>query len=278
MTKFRDITFLTAGCFLAAVGISNFYLPGKVVTGGAGGLATLLYYLFKIPAGVSIFGFSMIFLLFGLKILGKEFVIKSIIGTVLISVMTELTAHFGAITDSAALSAIFGALFYGIGSGLVFISGYNTGGTDILGRIVQYKLPHVSIGGLLMIINGIIILISFKTFNDVNLMLLGVLALIVSNMTIDKVVSAFNDSKLAFIISDTGNELTEMILNSFGRGVTILNGSGGFTHNDKNVLLCAISGNQLDRLKQSINEIDKAAFIVFVDTKAVSGNGFCIYK
>ena len=278
MKKYRDFVFLIAGSFFAAVGVSNFYLPGKVVTGGAGGLATLFYYLFGIPAGVSIFGLSMIFLLFGLKTLGKDFVIKSIIGTAAMAVMTELTACFGTITDSSALSAAFGALFYGVGSGLVFISGYNTGGTDILGRIVQHRFPHISIGGLLMVINGIIILISFKTFNDVNLMLLGVLALIASNMVIDKVIDSFNDSKLAFIISDKADDIAQMILKSLGRGVTILNGSGGFTHSDKNVLLCAISGKQLESLRESICKTDEAAFMIFIDTKAVSGKGFHVYK
>ena len=278
MNKCREIFLLAVGSLLAAVGISNFYLPNKIVTGGAGGLATLFYYLFKIPVGASILGLSLLFLAIGLKILGRNFVIKSIVGTIMISVMTQIMACFGRVTDNVAISAVFGALFYGLGSGLVFISGYNTGGTDIVGRLVQHKFQHMPIGVLLMIVNGIIILSSFKLFKDINLTLLGIMALIVSNLTIDRVVSFFNNSKLALIVSQSGEEMTRVILDSFGRGVTVLSGTGGFTDEDKDVLLCAISGKQLDELKDRIIGIDKSAFIVFVDTKAVVGKGFYIYK
>lgn len=278
MTKSKSFILMLLGSFLAAAGISNFYLPNKIVTGGAGGLATLFYYLLKIPAGASIMGLSVLFLIVGFKVLGKDFVIKSIIGTAVISVMTEITALFGSVTDNAALSAIFGALLYGVGAGLVFISGYNTGGTDIIGRIVQYRFPHLSIGYLLTIINGIIILSSLKLFSDVNLTLLGILSLIISNITVDCVVSFFNNTRMVFIISKDGGAVTQMVLESFGRGVTVLNGTGGFTGEEKAVMLCAISGKQLDEVKEKVLEIDDSAFVVFVDTRAVAGKGFYTYK
>lgn len=181
---------------------------------------------------------------------------------------------FGAVTDDALICAVFGALFYGVGSGLVFASGYNTGGTDILGRIIQHRFPYVSIGKLLIIINGAIILISARIFDNINLLLYGVLAMIISNITIDFVPSTFNDSKLAFIISRNGSEMSDLIIKSFGRGVTIMNGIGGFTSEGKNILLCAIRAKELESFKKSMLEFDSAAFIVFLDAKSVVGNGF----
>lgn len=186
----------------------------------------------------------------------------------------QIMTTFGAVTDDALICTVFGALFYGVGSGLVFASGYNTGGTDILGRIVQHRFPYVSIGKLLMIINGVIILVSSRIFDDINLLLYGVLAMIISNITIDFVLSTFNDSKLAFIISRNGSETSNLIIKSFGRGVTIMNGIGGFTSEDKNILLCAICAKELENFKKSMLEIDSTAFIVFLDAKSVVGNGF----
>ena len=274
MKNIKSIIMLFVGSFLAAVGMSNFYLESKIIPGGAGGLCTLFYHLFSIPTGVSLFALSLLFLLTGIKVLGKNFAVRSIIGTLVLSVDMQIMTTFGAVTDDALICAVFGAIFYGVGSGLVFAGGYNTGGTDILGRIVQHKFPYVSIGKLLMIINGAIILISARIFDDINLLLYGVLAMIISNITIDFVLSTFNDSKLAFIISRNGNEMSDLIINSFGRGVTIMNGIGGFSAEDKNILLCAIRAKELQKFKESMLEIDSTAFIVFLDANSVVGNGF----
>ncbi len=274
MKNIKSIVILIVGSFLAAVGMSNFYLESKIIPGGAGGLSTLFYHLFSIPTGVSLFAMSLLFLLMGIKVLGKSFAIRSVIGTLVLSVNMQIMTTFGAVTDDALICTVFGALFYGVGSGLVFASGYNTGGTDILGRIIQHRFPYVSIGKLLMIINGAIILISARIFDDINLMLYGVLAMIISNITIDFVLSTFNDSKIAFIISRNGSEMSDLIIKSFGRGVTIMNGIGGFTSEDKNILLCAIRAKELESFKKSMLEIDSTAFIVFLDAKSVVGNGF----
>ena len=146
MSKTKQILLMLAGTFLVAAANTLFFAPNKSVCGGVGGISTILLHIFNVPLSISYALINIILLVLGLRILGKEFIIRTLIGTALMSGFTELLAHTPLVTENAMLAAVFGGLAYGVRLGIIFVIGATTGGTDILGRLLQIKYPHLSIG------------------------------------------------------------------------------------------------------------------------------------
>ena len=153
--KIKNNLLFLIGPIITAFGISVFYLPNKIVSGGVSGLSTILYHIAKIPPGLSFAVINILFLLISFKVIGKEFVIKTIIGAANISLFVQLFSELPAMTENVVLASVFGSLLYGFGIGLTFLSGGSTGGTDILGRLLQHFFPHFKIGKLLLFIDAI---------------------------------------------------------------------------------------------------------------------------
>ena len=159
-SKIKQNLLFIIGPIITAFGISVFYLPNKVVSGGVSGLSTILYHLAKIPPGLSFAVINIIFLLLSLKFLGKAFVFKTLIGAASISLFVQIFSYLPPMTNNIILATIFGSLLYGFGIGLTFLSGGSTGGTDILGRLLQHFFPHFKIGKLLLIVDALVIVSS----------------------------------------------------------------------------------------------------------------------
>ncbi len=275
---FTDFLMMLVGTFLTAAGTSIFFAPNKIVCGGISGISTVLYYLTSIPIGTSYAIMNGILLLAGIKVLGKDFIIKTLIGTGTMSVFMDLLAYVPPITDNGILAALFGGILYGVGLGITFIAGASTGGTDILGRMVQFQFPSMGIGKLLMVIDGIIIAASIMVFKQADLVLLGIVGIFIQTIAIDTLINRMNVSELAFIITENGPDVSKMLIHDFERGVTVLNGKGAYTDRDKQVLLCAMKASETAVLQERIKEVDPEAFVIFSESKMIVGNGFQFYK
>ena len=147
----QNILFII-GPIITAFGISIFYLPNKIVSGGVSGISTVLYHLAKIPPGLSFAVINGIFLLISIRVIGRNFVLKTLVGAALVSLFVQIFSSFPPMTNDVILASIFGSLIYGFGIGLTFLSGGSTGGTDILGRLLQHFFPHMKIGKLLLLV------------------------------------------------------------------------------------------------------------------------------
>ena len=176
------------------------------------------------------------------------------------------------------LATIFGGVLYGFGIGISFAAGASTGGTDILGRIIQYKMPTVPIGKLLLVVDSVIILISLIIFKQLELVLYGIITLFISSWAIDFVIGRLNISRIAFVITSKGDEISKNLVSTSPRGVTIIDVVGAYTYEEKKMLFCALKEGESADFQRKILSIDPEAFIVFSESQRIKGNGFYLYK
>ncbi len=266
------------GIMLTSFAISVFYVPNKVVNGGVSGMSTILYHTLGIPASISFAVINIILLAVAFKFIGREFVINSLVGAGLISLFVQIFSYVPPLTDNILLATVFGSLFYGVGIGLTLIEGASTGGTDILGRLVQYFIPHMKIGKLLLVIDSIVIATSLVVFRNSELVLFGIIALFLSTYSIDWLIHKLNVSRLAFVVSDMGEEIAKLLVGTSPRGVTIIDVVGAYTMDNKKVLMCALKEHEINEFQSKIHSIDESAFIIFSESQEIVGNGFYVYR
>lgn len=278
MSKVKSFLFTVLGTMITGFGIGVFLTPNKIVGGGVSGLSTIFYHTLSVPPGISFFVINLLFLLIGFKVLGREFTIKTLIGATLLSIFVQFFSYMPFYTDNVLLAAIFGGVLYGIGIGIGFAAGASTGGTDILGRLIQHKFSTVPIGKLLLIVDGFIILISLIIFKNPELTLIGVLSLFISSYAIDFVIGQLNISRIAFVITENGDEIAEELVSKSPRGITKIDVVGAYTNDSKKMLFCALKDGESDFFQRKILSIDKDAFIVFAESQKIKGNGFYLYK
>ncbi len=278
MKKRTSFAVTLLGTLVTGFAIGAFLTPNKVVGGGASGISTILYHAMGLPPGITYFIINIIFLLLGLKVLGKEFIVKTLIGITILSGFTQLFSAFPIYTDNMILAAVFGGALYGGGIGMAFAAGASTGGTDIIGRIIQSRFPHIPIGKMLLFVDGIIIAVSFLIFRNIELTLFGILTLFVSSFSIDFVISKLNVSRIAFVITDHGEEIARELVSSSPRGVTLIDVKGVYTDTEKKMLFCALKESESEAFQKKILGIDSTAFIVFSESQRIKGNGFYLYK
>lgn len=266
------------GPIITAFGISVFFTPNKVVSGGVSGLSTILYHIAKIPPGLSFAVINILFLLISFKVIGREFVFKTIIGAANISLFVQIFSELPPMTNDIVLASVFGSLLYGFGIGLTLLSGGSTGGTDILGRLLQHFFPHFKIGKLLLFVDAAVIMTSLITFRQIDLALWGIVALFLSTFSVDWLIQKLNVSKLAFVVTEKGVEISEKLVSTSPRGVTIIDVVGAYTMEKKETLMCALKEAEIPEFQRKILEIDPEAFIIFSESQQIVGNGFHVYR
>ena len=196
----------------------------------------------------------------------------------MLSLFVQFFSYLPPVTEDVFLAAVFGSVLYGIGIGLTLIEGASTGGTVIISRLIQCFFPHVKIGSLLLVVDAIVIGASLCVFRNVNLTLFGIVALFLASSSINMLISKLNISKLAFVVSDLGPEISRTLVSESPRGVTLIEATGAYTMTNKSVLMCALKENEIPQFQRRILELDKEAFIIFSESQQIVGNGFRVYK
>jgi uncharacterized membrane-anchored protein YitT (DUF2179 family) len=272
-TLLLDYFQIVLGCFIGALGLTMFLVPNRVAAGGVSGLATVIHYLFKFPVGWTMLVLNIPLFLAGVAFLGKSIGIKTLVGSLLFSVFTEITADFPVVTQDLMLSTVYGGIIMGLGLGVVFRVRGSTGGTDLASMILNRFIPSISVGQGILIIDFFVIISSGIAF-DWELAMYAWIALFISSKVIDLVQEGFNYAKAVYIISLKAEEISQKILTEMERGVTLLEAKGGFTCHDKYVLLCVITRLEVARLKNIVHETDPQAFVIVHDVHEVLGEGF----
>lgn len=278
MTKSKLFFLTIIGTAITSFAVAVFLTPNKVVCGGVSGVSTILFQTLGVAPGLSYAVTNAILLLIGLKSLDKDFTFKTAIGSGLTSLFVQLFSYIPQIIDDTFLATLFGGAIYGFGIGIAFVSGASTGGTDILGRLLQKNEPNLPIGKILLIVDGVIIFISLLVFKNIELALFGIISLFVSTTAIDWLIKSLNISKMAFVITDKGEEISKELVSTSPRGVTLIKATGAYTSTDKNVLFCALKSKELQHFQNKILDIDPGAFIVYAESQQIFGNGFYIYR
>lgn len=268
---------ISFGVMSAAVGISVFLSQAKVVAGGVSGVGIILNGLFDFPIGLFMLIANIPILLLGFKILGKRFLFKTLYGTVMLSVFTDLATNIPTFTDDLLLSAIAGGTLIGIGMGLVFLVGATTGGVDVLAKILNKVFPAFDVGKCLFIIDFIIILTSGIVFKDYELCLYGLISLAIVTYLIDTIIQGANSAKMVYIISEHADKIANSVMNDLKRGISGINIMGMYKKQERKMLMCVLKKHELVILKNLVSKIDENAFIIFIGAREVSGEGFKIY-
>lgn len=260
------------GVFIAAVSYNLFLLPSSIVY-GVGGLGVMLNKLFGFNPSLVILIGSVLLLILSFILLGYDKTKNSIIGSILYPVFVYFTTwivdYINFSDADAIVIVIFGAVLSGFGLGLIFKSGFTTGGTDILNQIVS-KYFKMSLGTSMFFTDGIIILASVFVFGWTKVMY-SIISLYIISVMSDKVILGVSQSKAFYIITNHESEVKKFITTSLKHGVTVLDGRGGFTGNNQKVIMCTIPTKQYFLVKEGIHEIDPEAFFIVTDAYEVSG-------
>ena len=278
-TKIRayllDAIIILLGSALFAFGLVIFLEPNNIAPGGVSGIAMIINYLFpSVPIGLLIIIMNIPLFIAGWKFEGKPFLVKSLFGTLLSSVLIDLFSDVYRYTSDPLLAAIYGGIMTGSGLGLLFFRGATTGGSDIIGRLLKIKLPHLSMGKLVLGIDFVVVTAAAVTFGHFNYALYALIALYISSIAIDKVLYGFDTAKVAYIITKYPEEIFRRIDKELERGVTYLHGEGAYTGNATKVLMAAIKMRQIAQLKRIVREVDPSSFVIISDAHEVLGDGF----
>ena len=269
---------ITLGTAMVGFAISEFYIPNKIVSGGVSGLSTILFHTLGIAPGLSFAVINVVLLAAAFRFLGKSFVINSLIGATLLTVFVQIFSYLPSICNDVFLGSVFGAILYGTGIGLTLVEGASTGGTDILSRLLQHFFPHIKIGNLLLAVDAAVIAVSLAVFGRTELALYGIIALAIFSYAVNWLIHKLNISKLAFVVTDCGEEIARYLVSNSPRGVTIVRATGGYTMENKTVLMCALKENEAECFQKRVLEKDPTAFIIFSESSQIVGNGFRVYK
>ena len=276
--RFKRYTFLVIGCFLLAFAFNLFFAPYNLVTGGISGIAIVIENVFGISTSLFIAICYLILILISFLSLGKEETKHSIIGSILYPLFVYLTKDIVNIiqfdVNNMLLVSIFGAFISGIGSGLTFKYGFSTGGSDIIFQIMS-KYFKMSIGNSMKILN-IVVILGAGFFIDNTLyawenVMYAIVAVYIMTVFTDKVLLGISNSKSFYIITEHETSIKNFLINELGKGVTVLEGRGGFTGDRKKVLMCVIPTKEYFLAREGILEIDKDAIILISDVYQSEG-------
>ena len=235
----------------------------------------MMHYLWNFPIGITTFVLNLPLMAISYHILGKTFLLKSLKTMLFCTIFLDIIfPHFPAYSGSQFMASLYSGIFLGIGLALFYMRGSSSGGTDFLTMSVKVLRPHLSIGVVTMIIDLIIILLGWPVFGNVDAILYGLTATLLTSLVIDKMMYGTGAGTLLIIITDRGHEIAEHIGEIIGRGATELKAKGSYTNEDRDVLLCACSKSQAYMVRRVAQEIDMSSFVMVTETNEVFGEGF----
>lgn len=269
-----DMIYLTLGCAIMAIGTAVFLLPNQLSTGGFTGIATIFYYLFHFSMGTVILALNIPFFILAFFKIGKKLVIKSIIGTSLLSFFIDLFEKIPTLTNDRLLACIYGGIFIGFGLALVLKANASTGGTDLITYIARAYRPYIKTSSIIVVVDVIIIGLNVIFFKKVEIGLYSAISIYLMGKMIDIVFEGINFTKMVYIISQKYEEISKEIDNQLQRGSTGIYAKGMYTNTDKMMLMCVGARNEVVRMKQIATQIDPKAFIIISNARETWGKGF----
>ncbi len=279
-TAISSYFFAVLGCFLTAFSFNVFFAPANLVTGGVSGVSIIIKNLFGIPPSTFIAITYIVLLILSYIVLGKKMTRNSVFGSIVYPLFVYLTEDMAALihfnVDNILLIAIFGSLISGIGAGIVFKYGFSTGGSDIICQMIS-KIFKVTLGDAVRVVNMIIIISSgfflgapgeFYAWQNV---MYALICIYIISLLNDKLLLGISNSKAFYVITEHETAIKDFLIRELGRGVTILEGRGGYTGDRKKVIMCAIPTKQYFAAKSGILAIDSDAVILINDVYQSTG-------
>ncbi len=277
-----DIIYLIVGPFTAAFGIAVFYTPAKITSGGAAGVANILYNLFGFDLGLTSLCVNIPLIVIGMIVFGIKYGVKTLIGSSLLSFWMTLigrVTNYEGILDSSIptyvlLSALFGGVLLGAGIGITMKAGCNTGGADIIAQSIAHYTP-ISVGTISFCFNALVVG-SSGYFIGIEPMLFSIIGMACSSTTVNYVLTGFGTrhSKAVYIVSDHIDIIGKDVVEIMHKTGTLLDGTGVYTNHEHKILLVLVQNHQYQRLLRIVNADDPKAFVFVNEAYNVMGKGF----
>ncbi len=264
---------ITLGTIIMALALKMFLAPNTVAPGGVTGFAIIFNKITGVNVAITILAINVPLFILGIVTLGKSFGIKTLYTTFAFAATINMLSVPVA-TDNVLLASIFGGVIMGIGLGIIFRLGGTSGGTDLAGSILNKYFPAFSTSAYMMSIDLIVVAFSGIVDKKLETALYSIISLYIIVTVINQIVEGFSYAKAFYIISNHPDKIGKSILDEIHRGVTVLQGRGMYTGEDREVLLCVINRAQVARLKYIVYTIDPNAFVMVTDTHEVLGEGF----
>lgn len=285
----RDLAFITLGIIIYAIGFTVFILPHHIVIGGMAGFSTLIYYATGglLPLAAIMYGTNILLLICGYRYLGHGFVLRTIFGTTLLSMLIGLvegyfTTHPPIVT-SAPMSVMIGAVLLGLGIGIYYSHHGTTGGTDIVAAIMEH-ISDISMGRVMMIIDVTIVALSFFLPFDGDMearvqsrsqtIIFGLLSIVVYSWLADYYIAQGKQTIQFIILSEKWNTMAHRITHETGRGATVWDAQGYWTGDQKKMMLVWCRQTDVDSILRIAHEVDPTAYVTTSTVRSVYGNGF----
>jgi uncharacterized membrane-anchored protein YitT (DUF2179 family) len=291
-----DIGYLFISGLLFGVAYNMFLVPGGIFIGGAGGIATALNILFGLPTGLMIFLINVPLVLMFWYFYGFRSCVKALVGIVVSSVFVDVTGPTGLdifrcpVEGNTLLCALFGGIVIGVAVSFMFLRGYTTGGSDLAAFLIKIPFPKISTPKLLLVIDVIVVVVaSFATcfftngawaFGEDNIyacylsILFSFLSTFMFSSMLELMNSGFDKTRVAYIFSDKYELLADEMMKNLKRGVTVLDGTGWYTKENKKVIFCVVKKNEIFNLKMLVRSIDENAFMILSEATETIGQGF----
>ncbi len=272
----KDYAMIIFGLFLYAFGLTAFILPEKIVTGGMAGVGSLFYFASGIPVAVTVYVVNILLLLVAFKSVGKTFVIRTIFGTTVMSVMIGIMQPLFTqplVEAQPFMNVIIGSMIIGCGVGMVFVHNGSTGGTDIIAAMVS-KHKNVTVGRTMLYCDICIISSSFFIFHSIDKIVYGLVCMFIVSNVCDMVINSSRRSVQFLIFSEKYEEIANAINSEANRGCTLLDGQGWYSKKPVKILIVLARRSESVTIFRIIKSIDNDAIISQSNTNGVYGNGF----
>lgn len=275
--EWQNYLFMIIGCAFYALSTAMFLSPMGIVAGGVSGLAVLVNIASKdaISIGLVILLVNVPILLMGLKMQGLKFIINCFLTVACLSGLTDLFSQLvKPITTNPLLASVYGGIAQGVGIGCFIRYKVSSGGTELLGRVIQRFIPFVTIATWVAILDAIVVLAGTFILENPENVLYALIIIFLSAKVSDMIVIGIDRAKLCYIITDKAEQISQTLIEQSPRGVTLIEGKGMYTHVNHGVLMTCIKTKQLPQLKEIVQSIDENAFVIIGEASEVRGKGF----
>ncbi len=274
MQECKRYFFMILACILYSLSLSILLIPNEIVGGGISGAASLINIQTGLPAGVFIVVLNAPILLLGLKMMGWKFILRCLITTLILGVITEVLTFIPSLTNNPILAATYGGIFQGVALGIFIRFETSSGGTELLGRITHRFLPWGSIATHVAFFDGLVVVIGAFVMHNPENVLYALILIFVSAKVSDMIVLGLDKAKLCYIITDKAEEISDYLIAHSPRGVTLLPGEGMYSKKPHGVLFTCVKKHQIVQLKSAVKALDENAFVIVCEANEVYGKGF----
>lgn len=270
-----DIVFFVVGAGVYSVSVNMFLSPSGISPGGFTGVATIINFIANIPTGIMLFIFNIPVLVLGYIKMGGIFILKTSFVTALVSFALDVSARFlPPLKTDGILAAMFGGILMGLGLSLILLRGATTGGIDIIAKLVNQKYRHLSVGKIILMADAVVIVLNAIVYKNAGSALYSIVAMYAATRMMDILLYGADKGKIIYIITKMPQDVCYEINKNVGRGVTRLSVVGGYTGENKTMLMCVVRVHEVAAVHNAVRQYDTSAFIVVSDAGEIIGEGF----